>query len=180
MLDVKLFFLEKEKMLLGKIDNKRFMPYSRNDKFFIESNFYNLFGKKIYLTEIKTEYNGSMEATIAYDKDGNIYIVLYKEKPNDNFVFKAEKIYNFIYENNSEFLREIQKKFKPTALLSNIKCMVISSAYMNKDYVNIKKSDLKYDLYTWQEINKILVLSHVFTNYEENIDNIDNFEGEED
>lgn len=166
MRNTNIFLFDKEKMLIGKLTTKMYKPYSVNDKKFIEKNFYNLFKRKIYSSEgYVIDEKNKITNTIAYDNFGNIYLVLFKEKKNDNFFDRAKKDYDFLYENQNIFLEHISNKFKSPALFSNLKVMIISSCYSDKDITDAKNIDFPCELYSWQTVESLLLVSKKFANF---------------
>lgn len=163
MRDTEVFLCEPDKLLIGKLTTKMFKPYSQNDKLMIEHNFFNLFGRKIYSNGFMVDKENKIKDSVAYDRDGNLYIVGYKEKKNDDFLKRMKEDYDFLEKNKDFFLGALSTKFKKELYFSNLKIMVISSCFTDKDIIDCKNYPLNIELYSWQLVNGLLILDRKFS-----------------
>lgn len=149
-----LFLFDEENMLIGKLKNQSKKQYSQNDKAIILKNLYNIFGISLYSQNFVTNKNQT-DAAIGYDKQKNVYLLVFKTDGKENIEYKINKDYEFIKENEDLFRAALSKATKKDIYLSDLNVIVISSYFSEIDISKLKNIDLPIKLYTWQYIDTV-------------------------
>ncbi|QUH22051.1 hypothetical protein [Alkaliphilus sp. B6464] len=157
---MKLFLINPEQMLIGKLSKKMYKPFCVNDKIIIEKNLKNLLDLRLIFSGYYSEDGQKHIAeTIALDTKKRIpYLIGYKKSTRDNFLNRYQNEYENIMEDKKKFVDLVSLYGRVDNLKTHdMRCIIIASAFTPKEVALAREFPIPVDFYTWALVENILI-----------------------
>ncbi|MFW6024875.1 MAG: hypothetical protein ACOCRX_00890 [Candidatus Woesearchaeota archaeon] len=158
-----IYLINPQKMLIGKLTKRAYKPFHPNDRVIIEKNIYNLLKIKLAYSGYYNDEGKLLADTIAYDRDGYIYLIGFKKNKKDKYIERYKKQLCNLKEDRYRFESLMSGIIKKEVSLLKIRMILIGYMFDENEIKSIKEEmDIPCNFYTWcMADNNLLIFNKI-------------------